>query len=191
MRYLFGFLRVCALVGNLPLSASAQTGEEGTISEPNLEQPAAPSSEPAPEEPALQLKLDSAGVDVGPSPSRTEDGYTLEEMQVRVKRARIGLGVSGVGLAAGLVLTTVGGLNSWANTPLGGETEAPAAWAAMVAGLTIMAIGAAAMITSGVVYGVRNRQLRKHRRKLRGSPYTHYGTPRRAQWDLAQSRLVF
>jgi hypothetical protein len=181
---------VMVLGVSLPLSASAQAAEAATTSEPNLQEPE-PSSELAPEEPALQLKLDAAGVEVTPSPSRTEDGYTLEEMELRVKRANIGLGVSGVGLAAGLVLTTVGGLVSLANTPLGGETEAPAAWAAMVAGMTIMAIGAAAMITSGVVYGVRNRQLRKHKRELWGSPYTHYGTPRRAQWDLAQSRLVF
>jgi hypothetical protein len=181
---------VLAALVALPLSASGQASEADTTPEPNLEEPA-PSAEPAPEEPALQLKLDAAGVEVTPSPSRTEDGYTLEEMQVRVKRARIGLGVSGVGLAAGLVLTTVGGLVSLANTPLGGETESDAAWGAMVAGMTIMAIGAAGMITSGVVYGVRNRQLRKHKRELWGSPYTHYGTPRRAQWDLAQSRLVF
>jgi hypothetical protein len=45
MRYLFGLLCVCALAGNLPLSASAQAGEEGTISEPNLQEPA-PSAEP-------------------------------------------------------------------------------------------------------------------------------------------------
>jgi hypothetical protein len=65
----------------------------------------------------------------------------------------------------------------------------------MVAGLTVMAIGAVAMIASGAMLRVRNRQLRKHKRELWrelwGSPYTHYGTPRRAQWDLAQSRLVF
>jgi hypothetical protein len=36
MRYLFGFLCVCALVGTLPQSANAQGGEEGATSEPNL-----------------------------------------------------------------------------------------------------------------------------------------------------------
>ena len=50
MRYLFGFLCACALVGTLPQSASAQDGETGTTADPSVEQPA-PSSEPAPEEP--------------------------------------------------------------------------------------------------------------------------------------------
>ena len=40
MRYLFGFLCVCALVGASPLSASAQGDEEGTTAEPSLEAPA-------------------------------------------------------------------------------------------------------------------------------------------------------
>ena len=66
MRYVFGFLCVCGLVGTLPQSVSAQDAEEGTTSEPNLQEPAPP-SEPAPEEPALQLQLDAAGVEVVPS----------------------------------------------------------------------------------------------------------------------------
>ena len=62
----------------LPQSVSAQAGEEGTTVQPSAEEPA-PSSEPASKEPALQLKLDAAGVDVTPSPPRTVDGYTLED----------------------------------------------------------------------------------------------------------------
>ena len=50
----------------LPLSANAQAAEE------------LPS-----EEPALQLKLDDAGVEVAPTPPRTADGYTLEEIPNR------------------------------------------------------------------------------------------------------------
>ena len=194
-------LMVLAALAALPLSVSAQAGEESTTVEPSAEEPApssepvpeepaplsesapeepVPPSEPAPEEPALELKLDDAGVEVTPSPPRTADGYTLEEMELRVKRAKIGLCVSVGGVAAGLVLTTVGGLVSYANTPLGLETEAPAAWAAMVAGVTIMAIGAVAAIASGAIYLVRKRKARKY-----------HGTPRRVQWDLARSRLVF
>ena len=88
MRYLFGFLCVCVLSAvPLPQSASAQDAEEDATSEPNLQEP---SSEPAPEEPALQLQLDETGVGVVPSPLRTADGYTLEETDVRVRRAKIG-----------------------------------------------------------------------------------------------------
>jgi hypothetical protein len=102
-------------------------------------------------------------------------------MELREKRAKIGLGVSGVGLGAGLVLT-IGGFVSWAKTPLGGESGA--AEAAIVAGVTVMAIGAVAMLASGVM-------LRKRQRKLHELKQAHDGTPRRVQWDLARSRLVF
>jgi len=84
MRYLIGFMFLLAGLAALPLSASAQAVDEGT--EPNVEEPA-PTSEPAPEEPALELKLDVAGVEVAPSPPRTPEGYTLEEMELR-KRVR-------------------------------------------------------------------------------------------------------
>ena len=80
IRYLVEFLCVCALLGTLPRSASAEADEEPV-----------PSSETASEEPALQLELTPAGVDIAPSPPRTDDGYTLEEMDVRVRRAKIGL----------------------------------------------------------------------------------------------------
>jgi hypothetical protein len=50
--------------------------------------------------------------------------------------------------------------------------------------LILMAVGAAAMITSGAVYGVRKRQ-------LRNPEHVHPGKRRRVQWDLARSRLVF
>lgn len=90
IRYLVGFLGVCALLGTLPRSASAEADEEPV-----------PSSETASEEPALQLGLTPAGVDIAPSSPRTDDGYTLEEMDVRVRRAKIGLGSSAAVLFAG------------------------------------------------------------------------------------------
>ena len=91
MRCLFGFLCVCALVETLPLSASAQEEEV--------------SSEPAPDEPALQLRLDSAGVEAVPSAPRTGDGYTLEEMELRVKRAKIGLwSTAGATVLGGVII---------------------------------------------------------------------------------------
>ena len=77
MRYVVGFVFVLAALAALPQSASAQE--------------AAPTPEPASEEPALQLKLDSAGVEAVPSAPRTVDGYTLEETELRVRRAKIGL----------------------------------------------------------------------------------------------------
>jgi hypothetical protein len=72
--------------------------------EPSPEE-SAPPSEPALEEPALQLQLDDSGV--VPPPQRTPDGYTLEEMELRAKRAKIGLGVSAASLVVGGVLVGV------------------------------------------------------------------------------------
>jgi hypothetical protein len=93
MRYLGGFVFVVALVAS-PVSVSAQAVEEGTTPELSVVQESSPSAEPAPEEPLLEIELDPAGVGVVPSQLRTVDGYTLEEMDVRVRRAKIGLGTS-------------------------------------------------------------------------------------------------
>ena len=90
----------------LPFSVSAQS--EAGPSEPNLQEPA-PSSEPAPEQPALQLELDDDSVKLVPSPPPTVDGYTLEEMKLRVKRARIGLGVSALSTVVGIALSGAAG----------------------------------------------------------------------------------
>ena len=172
MRYLFGFLCVCAL-GVVPLSTNAQAGEPGETTEPNLQEPA-PSSEPATEQPALQLKLDAAGVDVVPSPPRTTDGYTFEEMELRVQRAKVGLGFSAVFFVVGVALATAGGVSI-----LTAETSA-----LLSAGLVLAAGGSVGMIASGIL-------LRKRKRDRDSLREAHHGKPRRVQWDLARSRLVF
>jgi len=161
----------------------AQVGEQVEASEPDGVE-AAPTPEPAPEEPALQLKLDDGGVEVVPSPPRTADGYTLEEMELRVRRAKIGLGISG-GLGV-LGLALVGGWVACSNRkPAGaGEFFPSECDPLLFAGFSMTLIGPVGMITSGAILGVRKR-------KLRELQQAHYGRPRRVQWDLAQSRLVF
>jgi hypothetical protein len=177
-RYLFGFMCVCALAGTSPLSASAQAGEEGATPEPSLEEPA---SDPAPEEAALQLKLDAAGVGVVPSPPRTIDGYTLEEMDVRVRRAKIGIGSSALAFFVGGILLASGlsGDCGW-----GGGAQRESCDRLAYAGTALAAGGAVGMIATGILLGVRKRKLRRLQE-------AHYGRPHRVQWDLAQSRLVF
>ena len=172
-------MMLAALVA-LPLSAGAQAAEEGATPEPSAEEPA-PSAEPAPEEPALQLKLDDTGVGVVPSPWRTPDGYTLEEMELRVKRAKIGLGVSGGVCGAGMVLLVAG--LSGCTEIVGGTC---AAWADPVgfAGAGIALAGGIAIYAALGIWVHRKR-------KLRRLEQAHYGRPRRVQWDLAQSRVVF
>ena len=177
MRYLFGFLCVCA-VGVVPLSqsVSAQTSEEGTAAEPSLLEEPAPSSEPTPEEPALRLELDSAGVNVAPSPPRTE----LEKIELRVKRARIGL-LSTTGVAVvGAALFGAGVARGRSSQDLDALSEGPL----LISGMSLMISGAVGMIASGIVLGFSKGELRRLQE-------AHYGSPRRVQWDLAESRLVF
>jgi len=154
----------------LPRSASAQAGEGATTSE------SAPSSEPASEEPVLQLELTLAGVDVAPSPPRTVDGYTLEEMDLRVRRARIGLISSAAVLVVGGVLLGVAGAS--ANIATGENLGL------LWGGVALAGVGSVGMIATGILLGVRKRK----RRKLHEADY---GRPRKVQWDLARSRVVF
>jgi hypothetical protein len=176
----------------LPLSANAQAGEEGTnlqepapSAEPASEEPA-PAAEPAPEEPALQLKLDDAGVEVAPTPLRTPDGYTLEEMDVRVRRAKIGLGSSAAALFAGGMFVGFGIGESLSDWCFFEEcAPVPKRYVAYVwTGTALLVGGFAGMVASGILLRSRKRD----RDSLRAA---HYTTPRRVQWDLAQSRLVF
>jgi hypothetical protein len=167
----------------LPLSASAQDDEAHTTPEPNLQEPA-PASEPAPEEPALQIELDPAGVEIVPSPPRTPDGYTLEEAELRVKRAKTGYGISIVVASAGLVMGITAGIAAYGesfspSTPPPGWT-APVGWT----GVALLSGGVAGAVASGVL-------MRRRKRSRDSLRYAHYGTPRRVQWDLARSRLVF
>ena len=164
--------------GSFQHVGAQSAGEPATTSEPNLQEPA-PSSEPAPEEPALQLKLDEAGVAVVP-------GYPprFDELELRVKRAKIGLGVSGGVAVAGLVLFGVGFGIAW-------DGGAPGAEAAAIAGGAIAIAGAIATYATLGTWIHRGRKLRRLKRELWESQYTHYGTPRRVQWDLARSRVVF
>jgi hypothetical protein len=141
-----------------------------------------PSSEPAPEEPALQLRLDDAGVEVVPSPPLTVDGYTLEQMELRVKRARIALfttaGVTGVGV----VLFGAGVARSRSAQDL--DALSRENWASWFSGMWIMISGAVGMIASGIVLGFSKGELRRLRE-------ARYEGPRRVHWNLAQSRFVF
>ena len=187
MRYLVGFMLVLALVA-LPLSVSAQAAEETTTAEPSAEE-AVPSSEPTPEKPALELKLDGAGVEVAP----TEDWtvwrpFTPEESDAhrRVTRARTGLAVSGGALGAGILFFGLSYAFSYGFCTEEEECEHPATSTPglFYAGLVMMAGGAAGTIVCGSVYGVRKR-------KVREMQQAHFRIQRRVQWDLARSRLVF
>lgn len=157
MPYSLGFVFVLALVAST-LSVSAQ--DEGATSKPS-EEDAPPSSESASEEPSLQLKLDDAGVGVVPPPPRRPDGYTLGEMEVRLKRAKIGLGVSvgvaGAGVAILMVASLVA-LGQW-----GKDEPFDRAETAILTGGVLLSAGVVGIATAGGILAHRKRKLRRLR----------------------------
>jgi hypothetical protein len=166
-----------------PPPESAPKGK-GTTPEPSVVQEPAPASGPAPKEPALELKLDDAAVEVAPSPRRTPDGYTLEEMERRVKRAKIGLGVSAGLFALGIGLVVGSGVYDNRNPTPEDQFLSGGFVALLTPGMLLQLGGMVGMILSGV-------RLAKNKRDRNWLRQARHGTPRRAQWDLARSRLVF
>jgi hypothetical protein len=210
MRYFIG--AACVLTSLMALPLGAQDVEESTTAEPTAEEPA-PSSETAPaggglssglrkrtrkkwdpqtydlpasrpssEEPALQLELDSAGSEFAIVPPSPPAKRGLDPRQ----RAGIGLGVSVVAFVAGagMGFAALGGSICISF----GEPEpcARPGWVAPV-GITggLLAVGG---VIGMAVSGSELRHGKHGRGSSRGTPR---GSPGRAQWDQARSRLVF
>ncbi|MBW2719718.1 MAG: hypothetical protein JRD94_14565 [Deltaproteobacteria bacterium] len=116
----------------------------------------------------------------------TVNEYTLEEMDVRVRRAKIGLGSSAAALFAGGMFVGFGIGGSWSDCPLFEEcAPVPKRYIAYVwTGTALLVGGFAGMVASGIL-------LRRRKRDRDSLWQAHYGRPRRVQWDVAQSRLVF
>ena len=134
-----------------------------------------------------QLELDDTGVEVAPSPRRTPDGYTLEEMELRVKRAKIGIGASALSFVVGGILAGVAVPNLSCESSGTGVGDCPIpGWSlpVFVTGVILAGGGVLGMMATGALLGVRKRKLRRLQE-------AHYATPRRVQWDQARSRLVF
>ena len=132
--------------------------------------------------------LDSWKLEYEPSPSRAE----LKEMDLLVKRAGIGMGVSAGSAAAGGVLALAGFgqcgiMGPWT------KTCNRLTWS----GVAIASAGAVALISTGILYGVRQRKRRELLRHYhpiripRQWDERSYAPPRRVQWDLERSQLVF
>ena len=149
-------------LATLPLRVSAQAGEEES--------------------------LDSWQLEYEPSPSRAE----LKEMDLLVKRAGIGMGVSTGSVAAGGVLALAGFghcgiMGPWTKT----------CNRLTCSGVAIASAGAVALISSGILYGVRQRKRRKLLRHYhpiripRQWDERSYAPPPRVQLDLERSQLVF
>ena len=189
MRYLVGFLCVCALVGTLPQSASAQTGEEGAAAEPNLVEEPAPSFEPASEEGGLSPRVRKRTLEQWdphtydrPSTSQGQ-ARGPQAREPRVDPAAIGLGVSAVAFVGGLVM--VGVAVNHSNFICVFECLPAPAWVAPVGttGAVLALGGLAGTIASAVSLGRSRREERRrtspgldeeppaHKNSLRGPKY--------------------
>lgn len=180
IRYLFGFVGEETVVRGLVLGM--MLAGLGTLAQSASAQEEEISSESAPDEPALQLKLDSAGIEAEPRAPRTGDGYTLKEMELRVKRAKIGLwSTAGATVLGGVLIGTWVGCEARAEPT---DEALLACGGVLMSGVSIGFSGAVGMIVTGALLGVRKRNLRELKQ-------AHYGRPRRAHWDLARSLVVF
>ncbi|KPK66663.1 MAG: hypothetical protein AMS21_01750 [Gemmatimonas sp. SG8_38_2] len=196
MRYSIGLLLALAL----PHSVAAQTGKQA----PAKAAPSIHVQHHLP--PQLMLRasyylyldvdpLSGTTVSGPPSQSESESKFSLEyqeqkspeveEMELRVKRARIGFGVSGGVFLAGFVTGLIYVFGAPLEICLFDDCP-PTQWVDRVgwASTALLSAGGVGMITSGAMLGVRKRKLRELRQ-------ARDGTSGRAQWDLARSRLVF
>jgi hypothetical protein len=191
MRYLVGFVLGLALAAS-PLSASAQTDHQATLAEPQqlalvppdwdwCHDPFCPEpskTEVAPERPVLGL--DESGLEITPS------APTLEEMERRVRRARAGLATSVIVFGGGIAMMGVGFANFEPFICIFEPCPETPTWAVGLAipGTFATIGGLVGMIVSGKRLGERKQQPR--------SPVgAEKAQQRRAQWDVARSRLVF
>lgn len=188
MRFLATYLATALL--SAPLTVSAQAEEDTSRLERShpeaFHDSTQPALEPSAEEPSLKLELTPESLDVAPSPARTADGYTLEEMDLRVRRAKIGAAISPLFVAGGVSLVTYGSLGGdcWCALFCKDFVRPRQCNAAIGVGVVGIVGGLAGVIASSTLLHRRKRDRDALRR-------AHDGSPRRVQWDVARSRLVF
>ena len=130
----------------------------------------------------MQLELDSAGAGLTLIPPSQPPKRGLDARQ----RAGIGVGVSVVAFGAGLVMAGVAAAGSFQACLLETLPCYAPRWVAPV-GIT----GALLAVGGIVGMAVSGKEMRKHQSARDGLRAMHYETPRRVQWDLAKSQLVF
>ncbi len=205
MRYVLGLVCVLVVMVASPSGARAQVEEEGTAAEPNAEEPEQ-SSQPTrswlershpeafidptkpPSEPALQLGLDSGGLQVTPAERLTPLELRIQEVDAQVFRSRAGLIGSAVVVGAGAAIIAWGVVanRNW-------EPSDSDSFAIDLNLGPSMAIGLGACVMLGGVVGmaVSGARMVGHKNRRREFQETQHGTAHRLQWDLQSSRLVF
>ena len=138
--------------------------------------------------PSSASAQDADGVDVVPSAPRSGDEYIVmgEEMKLheRVARARAGLIGTSVVTAIGVPLLAVGLTYDRRQQPSEGFDFDFTGVGLTIVGGVMLIVGFIGMAASGAVMGASKQELRELKE-------ARYEGRRRAQWDLARSRLVF
>jgi hypothetical protein len=177
MRHSAGFALLVVVLAALPRGVSAQTTDtlasDARVNLALLLIPEDPQQRP--EEP------DTASESEAQFGLEYEGGAELDRYENKVRGAKIGLGVSSGLVALGGIMAGAAAASQlsslFEDSGNGGEGM-------LIVGLVMLSGGGASMIATGILLGVR-----KH--KLRELQQAQGTTPRRVQWDLAKSRLVF
>jgi hypothetical protein len=172
MRCLVGFVFVFgALAGPAP-SASAQTDQVAKLDQ-RVQLALIPQH--------LQQRLPAHRYK-RPPPKEAPPDPPMSSEEKKVRNAKIGLGVSSGLALVGVVMTAAASgpfidFSDGSSSDSGGD-------AVIWVGVAVACAGAASMIATGILLGVRKRNLRRHEEER------DVETPR-VQWDLGRSRLVF
>jgi hypothetical protein len=181
MRYLVGSVVMLVLMAS-PQSASAQAGEEGAATEPSLQEPA-PSSEPAVEEGGSRLEWwhPEAFVD-----SEHEPSGSIEYKSPNASKGYSGEGIppAGIGFFIMTGVTVVGAVVLGVGASRSQSSKDYSSIGVMGGGAIVMLVGGVGMIVTGVMWG-------KSTPEPSSSQKSRHQRERRAQWDLARSRVVF
>ena len=142
----------------LPLSANAQAGEEGT----NLQEPA-PSAEPAPQEPALQLQLDDDSVKLAPGSAWADEGYVREGLERKARKTRNALIGTSAAAAVGWSLFGIAHAQRFETDsyPYGTSDFTRAGNSLIATGMFLGITGLTGAFITGIMFGVQKGQLRR------------------------------
>jgi hypothetical protein len=168
---LVSVLCVLTLLAAFPVSVSAQGGSPIETTETSQT------------DAALNLELDSDGLEVSPLAASVAEARVHSEMERGVRGARLGVGISTVPLVLGAVIAMAGGAVS-VNRNLSTPSDTSSGYGAVWVGTALVGVGGVSMIASGILLGVRKRKLRNYEAE-------HSLSSHRIQWDSHTSRFVF
>lgn len=131
-----------------------------------------------------ELRLDSSGMSVSPPPApRHKTDPRVQQYRKGVIVSSLSIGIGGALIGGGVVV-----LRKWQR-----EESLDPSWDLVPPGGTfvLFTLGTVAAIGGLIGAAVSGSKLGARKQKLRELQEARTKTPRRGQWDLARSRLVF